>query len=183
MTEKSSEAWSFATARVPVKYALVRRRDGGPVAHAGVPLTGHALCGVTDINVYRQLFDPTVLTVCPECRDEAARTAREPEPSGQERLHDMLEPAEGSLPDELRRLLRAGAYVGPWIAGLSQTLARHVVSDQIIEGADAMHQALAAGGVIELVWAKDGGRRFLVLAPRGGTPVVAVLRADAEPRF
>ena len=180
MTEESGGAWSFATARTPGVYALVRRREDPRVDHAGVPLNDHALCGVTGIDVYRTVFDPNVPNVCPECREEAARTPREPEPSSQEQLHGMLDLVEGPLRDELRGLLRAGAHVGPWIGGHPQTLTRnHVVFDEIVEGADAMRQALAVEGPIELIWAGEGGRKFLVVVPRDGSPpTVAVLRPD-----
>lgn len=81
MTEDSREAWSFAVARRPGVYALVRRREER-VDHAGAPGGDHALCGVTGIDVYRQVFDPKVPDVCPDCREEAARTPPEPQPSG-----------------------------------------------------------------------------------------------------
>lgn len=92
----------------------------------------------------------------------------------------MLEPAEGPLRDELRRLLRAGAHVGPWRGGHAQTLARDVVFDRIIEGADAIRQVLTAAALVELIWATGGGRNFLVVAPRDGSPVVAVQRPDPD---
>ncbi|MET7420878.1 hypothetical protein [Dactylosporangium sp. NPDC005555] len=181
MTEDPGEPWSFAAARTPGVYALARRLEDDRVDHAGTPLNDHALCGVTGIAVCRSVFDPNVPNVCPECREEAARTPPEPEPSGQERLHDMLEPAEGPLRDELRRLLRGGARVGPWRGGHAQTLAGDVVFDRIIEGADAIRKALAAAASVELIWARGGGRNFLVVVPHGvGSPAVAVQLPDPD---
>ncbi|WP_212839797.1 hypothetical protein [Catellatospora sp. IY07-71] len=180
MTGDSREAFSFAAARTAGVYTLVRRREDGRVDHAGTSGNDHALCGITGIDVYRQPFDPNVRNVCPECREEAARTPPEPVVSIQERLHEMLEPAEGPLRDELRRLLRAGAHVGPWTGGHAQTLAEGVVFDRIIEGADAIRKALAAAASIELIRVKGGGRNFLVVVPRGGSPAVAVQRPDPD---
>ena len=146
-------------------------------------MNDQALCGLTGVKMYRCVFDPSVPNVCPECREEAVRNPPEPQPSGQEQLHEELEPAEGPLRDELRRLLRAGADVGPHIGGNSQSLAKsYVAFDQIVEGADEIRQVLAASGPISLWWAREGGRSFLVVAPRGGVPVVAVLNPDADPR-
>jgi hypothetical protein len=177
--EDYGSGWSFAAARVPAMFAAARRPGEEDLEHAAG--RAETLCGIPmdDVVVYRHPFFADRSIACPSCRDEAAKVPAEP--CVQERLCNVLGRTEGPLRDELCRVLRAGAKVPFWVTGPGRTMVKHYVNfNEIVEGREAVAALAEFDGRLGVARVADApGRRFLVLMPHGGVPVVA-LEAGVE---
>lgn len=161
--------WSFETARVPALFSAACRTGENDVEHA-MGQSG-TLCGLApgEVLVYRHYFGGD--RACPTCLDEAAKAPTTP--SAQERLHGILDGAEGPLRDELRQALRSGAEIPFWQHGWGRSMIEHFVREPIAEGREAVAALAEFESRLSLarVVAK---RRFLVLMPENAPPVIAV---------
>ncbi|MFE1314815.1 hypothetical protein [Streptomyces sp. NPDC058755] len=174
MTEVPDGRWSFETAREPARFGAAQV-DGIPGTEHAVH-SGGTLCGIPKQRIvrYRHVFVARGPRACPECRRQVA--AALPRPSTQERLHDrVLAAAAGSIRDDLLCALRSGAKVFRWINSPFASPAQHYVQiDELLDGAEAIAQALGAAEPVGLAQVDDGSWRFTVVLPHdGGRPAVA----------
>ena len=104
---------------------------------------------------------------------EAAKAAPS-QPGVQERLHNKLgAAADGPLRDELLDVLRRGADVTFWINGPSGQISKHYLRmAEVVDGRDAVTEALSTADRIGLARVVYGDRLFVVILPDGSVPPV-----------
>lgn len=171
--------WSFDTAREPACFsACVQRLSTGEEHAMGTP--SGTLCGIPseEVEVHRHLFRGGSRDACSRCREVAS--AAPSVPGAQEQLHDLVRTSRPDpLRDELLEGLRRGAEIEIWIGGLTDDVVKHHARIELVrEGADVVLGALAGSARVGVARVRTSTRRFLVILPSSGGPVIARLASE-----
>jgi hypothetical protein len=174
MDDRSTDGWSFESAREPARFAAATRSSSPDQEHAMGD--GSTLCGISadEVEVYRHLFYEGE-RACSRCA-EAARD--EPTvPSGQERLHGRVEQAEsGAHQARLLDALRRGVPIDLWINGPSDQMARFYAElDSMAEGAAAARSVLVSNDRVGIAKVSVDETRYVIVLPVSGPPAIAML--------